>query len=114
MIHRYRLNGYNIVIDTCSGSVHAVDEAAYDIIGIYGSDTKENIAAKVFEKYKDKGVSLNDINECIDDIETLKNEGKLFAEDTFAPLADTFKQKSGNVVKALCLHVSHTCNLNCS
>ena len=114
MIHRYKLNGFNIVIDTCSGSVHAVDEAAYDIIALYGSDTKENIAAKVFEKYKDSGVSLDDINECIDDIETLKNEGKLFAEDTFAPLADTFKQKSGNVVKALCLHVAHTCNLNCS
>ena len=114
MIHRYRLNGYNIVIDTCSGSVHAVDEAAYDIIALYGSDTKENIAARVFDKYKEKGVSLDDINECIDDIETLKNEGKLFAEDTFAPLADTFKQKSGNVVKALCLHVAHTCNLNCS
>ena len=48
------------------------------------------------------------------DIRTLKDEGKLFTEDTFEPMADVFKAKSGNVVKALCLHVAHTCNLNCS
>ena len=89
MIHRYKLNGYNIVIDTCSGSVHAVDEAAYDIISLYGSERKENIAAKVFEKYKDSGVSLNDINECIDDIETLKKPVTLTAHTASRARANT-------------------------
>ena len=113
MIHQYKLNGYNIVLDTCSGSVHAVDDAAYEIISMtdrgFGED---EIISALSGKYD--GVSDGDIAECLSDIRTLKDEGKLFTEDTFEPMADVFKVKSGNVVKALCLHVAHTCNLNCS
>ena len=113
MIHQYKLNGYNIVLDTCSGSVHAVDDAAYEIISMtdrgFGED---EIISALSGKYD--GVSDGDIAECLSDIRTLKDEGKLFTEDTFEPMADVFKAKSGNVVKALCLHVAHTCNLNCS
>ena len=50
---------------------------------------------------------------CIQDVQALKDAGKLFSPDTFADMAGTFKERSGNVVKALCLHVAHTCNLNC-
>ncbi len=113
MVHQYQLNGYNIVLDTCSGSVHAVSEPAYDMIALYQDHMPEEIIAVIQQKYGDE-VSREDIEECLDDIAALKREGKLFTEDTFEPLADTFKERSGDVVKALCLHVAHSCNLNCS
>lgn len=115
MIHRYKLNGYNIVLDSASGSVHAVDEVAYDIIGLFENKSREEITAEILGKYKDRGdVTEKDISECLDDIQALKDGGKLFAKDTFEPIAGKLKQKSAGVIKALCLHVAHTCNLNCS
>lgn len=113
MLHQYKLNGYNIVLDTCSGSVHLVDEAAYDMIGMYENTPKADIKNIILKKYAAK-VSEEDIDGCLEDIEKLKNEGKLFTPDNYEPLADKFKEKSGSVIKALCLHVAHTCNLNCS
>ena len=115
MIHRYKLNGYNIVLDSASGSVHAVDEVAYDIIGLFENKSREEITAEILGKYKDRGdVTEKDISECLDDIQALKDGGKMFAKDTFEPMAGKLKQKSAGVIKALCLHVAHTCNLNCS
>ena len=114
MVHQYKLNGYNIVLDTCSGSVHTVDEVAYDIIAMYKESTKEEIVSTILEKYGD----LPDVNEeeilaCMDDIAALEESGKLFSKDQFEGLAYNYKNNS-KVVKALCLHVAHTCNLNCS
>ena len=106
MVHQYQLNGYNIVLDTCSGSVHAVSEPAYDMIALYQDHTPEEIIAVIQQKYGDE-VSREDIEECLDDIAALKREGKLFTEDTFEPLADTFKERSGDVVKALSLKVTY-------
>jgi uncharacterized protein len=115
MIHRYKLGGLNIVLDVCSGSVHVVDEVAYDIIGMYETSTHAEICAAMLEKYGGReDVTEQDILECCDQIEQLKADGKLFAPDTFEPIAGALKQKSANVVKALCLHVAHTCNLNCA
>ena len=115
MIHQYKLNGFNIVIDVCSGSVHAVDEVAYDIIADFEQKPKEQILAELTEKYAGKeGITPEDIAECYDQVQELKNEGLLFAPDTFAPMAGELKQKTAGVVKALCLHVAHTCNLNCA
>ena len=115
MVHQYQLNGYNIVLDTCSGSVHAVDEVAYDIISLYESHTADEITAAMLQKYGDRpDVNEAEIRECLADVESLKQAGKLFTPDVFAPLAGTFKERSGNVIKALCLHVAHTCNLNCA
>ena len=111
MIHCYKLGGLNIVLDICSGSVHAVDEVAYDIINMYESNTREEITDCILNKYD---VTNEDISDCFDDIEELKNQGKLFTPDTFEPMADTLKKKTSGVVKALCLHVAHICNLNCS
>ena len=113
MIHRYKLNGYNIVLDVFSGSVHVVDDLAYDIIGLYENADKDQILSAMLEKYaSDSSITEAEINDCIDDIEQLKTEGKLFTDDQYADLAFDFKARN-TVVKALCLHVAHTCNLNC-
>ena len=115
MVHRYQLGGYNIVLDICSGSVHVVDEVAYDMIGLYETTDREDILARMWEKYGDReDVTAEELAECYDQIGELKAAGKLFTPDTFRPMADTLKQKTAGVVKALCLHVAHTCNLNCS
>ncbi|MBQ8771872.1 MAG: thioether cross-link-forming SCIFF peptide maturase [Clostridia bacterium] len=113
MIHQYKLGGYNIVLDVCSGSVHVVDEIAYDIIEQYQNSTKEQIVQNLAQKYA-SNASLQEIAECYDQVTSLKDSGKLFAPDTFEPMAGKLKAKTGNVIKALCLHVAHTCNLNCS
>ena len=114
MVHQYKLNGYNIVLDTCSGSVHSVDDVAYDIIARFPEATEDEIVREMLEKYGDReDVTEEDIRECIADVRTLKEQKRLFTEDTYAPLAGEFKRRSGDVIKALCLHVSHTCNLNC-
>lgn len=115
MIHQYQLGGYHIVLDVCSGSVHAVDELAYDMIAIYEQNPREDVLRQIAEKYRNQpNITRDDIAECYDDITALKNQGKLFAPDTFEPIAGELKQKTAGVVKALCLHIAHTCNLNCS
>ncbi|MBO7170697.1 MAG: thioether cross-link-forming SCIFF peptide maturase, partial [Clostridia bacterium] len=114
MVHQYKLNGYNIVLDTCSGSVHTVDEVAYDIIAMYKESTPKEIVKVIMERYGDlPDVSEEEILACIEDVKALEAAGKLFSEDKYENLAYNFKNNS-NVIKALCLHVAHTCNLNCS
>ena len=114
MVHQYKLNGYNIVLDTCSGSVHTVDEVAYDVIAMYKSATQEQIVAEILKKYGHlDGVDEQEVLECLDDVRALEESGKLFSEDQYEKLAYTYKNNS-KVIKALCLHVAHTCNLNCS
>ncbi len=115
MIHSYQLGGMNIVLDVCSGAVHVVDEVAYDIINMYKTATKEEILCSISEKYRDNSeVTEEEILLCIDQIRELEEAGQLYTEDTYEPMADTLKQKTSGVVKALCLHIAHTCNLNCS
>ena len=115
MIHQYKLGGYNIVLDICSGSVHAVDDVAYDIIAMYEVNTRDNIIAEMAKKYVGTDdITKEDIEECYDQVTALKDMGKLFTPDTFEPMADTLKKKTAGVVKALCLHIAHTCNLNCA
>ena len=114
MVHQYKLNGYNIVLDTCSGSVHAVDEVAYDIIALYPNHSSEHIVSEILNKYGDRpDVTREDILDCIDDVASLENAGKLFSKDAYEELACSYKNNS-KVIKALCLHVAHTCNLSCS
>ena len=114
MVHQYKLNGYNIVLDTASGSVHVVDEVAYDIISMYKEKNKEEITEEILKLYGDMpDVTAEEIALCLEDITGLENSGKLFSSDPYEKLAMEYKNNS-NVVKALCLHVAHTCNLNCS
>ncbi len=95
MIHQYKLNGYNI-------------------IGMYENSEPDEIVTAMMAKYGDReDVNEAEIQECIDDVTALKEAGKLFTQDTYAGMAFDFKKKS-NDIKALCLHVAHTCNLNCS
>ncbi len=111
MIHQYKQGGFNIVLDVCSGAVHVVDEVAYDIIGMFEEMDKAQVIKAVSEKYSD--ISTEDIEDCYSDIEELRDNGKLFAPDTFRSMAGTLKEKTAGVVKALCIHIAHTCNLNC-
>lgn len=115
MIHQYKLGGYNIVLDICSGAVHVVDDVAYDIIADFENIGKEEIIDKLTLKYKgDESITKKDIIECYDQVLSLKNAGSLFTPDRFKPMAGELKRKTSGVIKALCLHVAHTCNLNCA
>ena len=111
MVHQYKLNGYNIILDTASGSVHTVDEVAYDIIEMYKTSSAEQIIDAITKKYAD--VSDADVLECLEDIKALEDAGKLYSKDEYEELACNYKNNS-KVIKALCLHIAHTCNLNCS
>ena len=113
MIHQYELNGYNIVIDVYSGSVHVVDEVAYDAIEMFETASREEIIDALLQKYASReDVTREELIECLNDIQSLKDDGKLFTPDLYKDYAFDFKARYTNV-KALCLHVAHTCNLNC-
>ena len=115
MIHPYKLGGYNIVLDVCSGSVHVVDDVAYDMIVDFETTPRQTLLEKMAERYRDRPeVTQEDLALCYSQIQELKEAGKLFSPDTFQSMADSLKEKTAGVVKALCLHVAHTCNLNCS
>lgn len=113
MIHCYKLNGYNIVLDAFSGSVHAVDDLAYDIIEMFEENSEDNIIETMLKKYAlCPDVNETEIKSVIEAVKALKNAGKLYAKDVYRDLAFDFKGRN-TVIKALCLHVSHTCNLTC-
>lgn len=113
MIHQYKLGGFHIVLDVNSGSVHCVDELAYDVIALFETETPETIVAQMLEKYAGHPeITREEVRACLDDVAELKAAGKLFSPDLYAGKAFDFKNRHTDV-KALCLHVSHTCNLNC-
>ena len=112
MVHQYKLNGYNIVLDTCSGSVHVVDDVAYDIIALYKEKSVDEIAEEISAKYSADGVTKQDCLDCIEDVKSLEQMQKLYTPDNYADMAFDFKNRN-TVLKAMCLHVAHTCNLNC-
>ncbi|WP_379971357.1 thioether cross-link-forming SCIFF peptide maturase [Ectobacillus sp. sgz5001026] len=113
MIHQYKLNGYNIVLDTYSGSVHVVDDLAYEIISLYENMPAESIMIMMMDKYTfDSSVTVEDIRQTIADIAELKLEGQLFTEDEFKDLSIDLRNRQ-TYIKALCLNVAHTCNLSC-
>ncbi|MBQ5672355.1 MAG: hypothetical protein IIV43_08380, partial [Oscillospiraceae bacterium] len=99
MVHQYKLNGFNIVLDTCSGSVHVVDEVAYDMIELYKEKSADEIVAEMMAKYGHReDVTEEELRLCLEDIAALEKAGKLYTEDTFADMAGTFKERSGDVV----------------
>ena len=100
------------MLDVCSGSVHVVDETAYRMIGMYPEMGREELIARALTWSGPEDEA--ELNEIYDEITALKDAGKLFAPDTFAPMAKELKRRTAGVVKALCLHVAHTCNLNCA
>ena len=115
MIHQYKFNGRNIVLDVCSGAVHVVDDPTYDIISMFETNDLETIKKAVTEKYKDRDdVTEKDIENCYAQLLEMQKNGQMFTADSFEPMAGTLKACTSGVVKALCLHIAHTCNLNCS
>lgn len=94
-------------MDIYSGAVHAVDDLVYDMIGDYEKMPKESLIKQYSEKYSEE-----DIKEAMEEIETLKEEGLLFTEDTYGNVLNNFEERQ-TVVKALCLHIAHDCNLKC-
>ena len=114
MIPQYTLNGYNIVLDVYSGSVHLVDEVAYDIIALYETTPPAAIVARILAKYGHRAdVDQGEVLACLEDIDALKAAGKLFSQDLWKDVEQEAFQHTKPVLKALCLHVAHTCNLNC-
>ena len=113
MIHCYKFGGYNIVLDIASGSIHSVDDVAYDVIHLFepadGGDGRDELITQVMEMHP--RVSRGDVSDVIADIEMLINRGKLFSPDTFADVAEARREVS---LKALCMNVSHLCNMYCS
>ena len=94
MIHQYKLTGYNIVLDIYSGSVHCVDEVAYDVIAMYEENDKQTVIDAMLAKYGDReDVTAEEIAECYDDVTALKEQGKLFAPDTYRDKAFDFKNR---------------------
>lgn len=127
MIHQYQNNGYNIVLDVNSGSVHAVDLLVYELLPLFENETLKNRANKEYmrslvsgadKKFntEEDGVyreaSAEEIEEAIDEIIELISQDMLFAEDIYEPFIEQFKERNP-VVKALCLHIAHDCNLGC-
>lgn len=107
------MNGYNIIIDRNSGCVHSVDDATFDIITMYETVSREEIKKQILEKYSQSAdVTPQEIDLCFEDIENLIKDGRLFADDIFEKNASEFKRRQG-VLKAICLHVAHDCNLAC-
>ncbi|MBQ4650636.1 MAG: thioether cross-link-forming SCIFF peptide maturase [Firmicutes bacterium] len=115
MVHQYKLGGYNIVLDICSGSVHVVDDVAYDIIAMFETAGHDEITGAMMSRYAGHdGITAADIEECYQQVAALKDQGRLFAPDTFEEAAGQLKEKTAGVIKALCIHIAHTCNLNCA
>ncbi len=138
MVHQYKNNGYNIVLDVNSGMVHVVDDLSYDVIELYNKVNKgdnsyeltqleiENIKIEILDKYCNnetykeifggnigkKETVESAVDETIDDIKELMKNGALFTKDIYREYISEFKSRS-TVVKALCLHIAHDCNLAC-
>lgn len=109
MVHIFSRLGVNIAFDSASGSVHVVDDVARDIVSCYGKTPRGEAVTAVAQKH---GIPESEVEECFDDVDELVREGKLFSEDKFRPDI-TFVTSRPTVVKALCLHIAHTCNLDC-
>ena len=107
MVHQYKNNGYNIVLDVNSGSIHIVDDVTYDVIPMFETNTREEIANSLKENYKEA-----DIQEAWEEIKELAADGQLFTKDEYEGYINQFKTRP-TVVKALCLHIAHDCNLAC-
>ncbi|MCB5713741.1 thioether cross-link-forming SCIFF peptide maturase [Lactonifactor longoviformis] len=108
MVHRYINNDCHIVLDVNSGSVHIVDEIVYDAVGLLEDKLSFEETAKILsEKY-----ALEEVESALEECRELKEEGMLFTEDIYKDAISHFKERE-TVVKALCLHIAHDCNLAC-
>ena len=105
MVHQYKNNGYNIVLDVNSGAVHVVDDAAYDVISLWETHSAEEIENCLAPVY-----GASQVREATDEVAALIKEEALFSKDIYEDSIANIKQRK-TVVKALCLHIAHDCNL---
>ncbi len=111
MVHLYEMNGYSIAIDINSGGVHVLDKDTYQVLSCY--DEQGNLSPEAAKRVQqERGLSDADMQEIVEGLEELKASGQLFSEDFFWPLAEGFKKRV-SVLKAMCLHVAHACNMDC-
>lgn len=109
MVHLYKNNGYNIAMDVNSGAIHVVDDIVYDMIPLF--EENKNVE-EITDLLKDR-YNIEDVKEAYSEIEELKEQGVLFTEDIYEPYIEEVSTKRQTVVKALCLHIAHDCNLAC-
>ena len=107
MVHQYKNNGYDIVLDVSSGAIHVVDDVTYDVIALYEGHTREEIVNSLRERYPE-----TEVEEALDEVQMLVDNEELFTKDTYENYIMDFKKRP-TVVKALCLHIAHDCNLAC-
>ncbi len=105
-IHKFQLNNKNIILDINSGAVHIVDKLVWDIIDLYENNKFEEIIRMLYNQYE-----TQDIKEAYEEIQVLIEEGLLFSDDLYV---NDFNYNQDNIVKALCLHIAHDCNLRCA
>ena len=109
MVHQYKMGGYNIVIDVNSGAIHVVDDMTYDMIEMYELSDKDSIFAEMAKRYPEQ---KDEIAEVWDELAELIAAEELFTKDSYEPYITDFAKRP-TVVKALCLHIAHDCNLAC-
>ena len=128
MIHQYKNNGYNIVMDVESGSVHVVDDIVYDMIAVLDENCtdellrtvidEDEIKAAPFESVKDlltgrlSAYDVEEIEEAYEEVAYLIEEECLFTDDLYTDVVGQLANRE-TVIKALCLHIAHDCNLAC-
>ncbi|MBM6667191.1 thioether cross-link-forming SCIFF peptide maturase [Lacrimispora saccharolytica] len=108
MIHQYKNNGYNMVLDVNSGSVHVVDDVTYDVLSLLDQGKQEE---EIQEALKDR-YPAQEIHDAAQECQELKEAGMLFTDDVYEGAIEMFAERP-TVVKALCLHIAHDCNLAC-
>jgi len=103
-IHRFSLGGLNIVLDVNSGAVHVLDDVAYDLLEVFDGENRLAAAAALADRY-----SETEIRDALDELQTASAGGQLFSAAPEIPELLTHKP----LVKSLCLHIAHDCNLRC-
>ena len=109
LIHRYQSNGYNIVLDINSGCIHLVDQVTYEVLPFMEEGLTET---EIVDRLKEH-FSAEDISTSVRECEKLRNDGMLFTRDAYENVIEEFTKNRQTVVKALCLHIAHDCNLAC-
>ena len=119
MVHLYKNNGYNMVLDVNSGSIHVVDDVVYDVLELLNEaedrrkeeEFRQEITDKMLAKYGED-ITAEDMKDVFEDLDELEENGTLFTVDVYKEGVIDFKKRQ-TVVKALCLHIAHDCNLAC-
>lgn len=112
MVHQYKNNGYDIVLDVNSGAIHVVDDVTYDVIAYINERSAEQYSKEALIDTLSEKYDRAEVEEALEEVQSLIDEEALFTKDTYENYIMDFKKRP-TVVKALCLHIAHDCNLAC-